>query len=223
MDRFAPFHAKLHAHQLLWPFDVMVLGATGAGKSTTITRLGGQRIPPVGHGVGPQTQEVCSYKLDDSMRLHDTPGLGDSPRQDAKHMAKIRERLQETSLVDQHDYRLIDAAVLILDGSQRDIGAALQVLEQVLLPGLPSSRIMLAINQADLAMKGRYWDAHRNCPQAPLQAYLAEQANTLQHRLQHSTGANLPMPVSYSAATGWHMDALLQQWLHGMPLHRHAA
>ena len=59
------------------PLDVMVTGATGAGKSSTLNSFFDKTVAKVGDGVDPETMELDSYSLTEKMRFWDTPGLGD--------------------------------------------------------------------------------------------------------------------------------------------------
>ena len=68
-------------------FDVMVTGVTGAGKSTTLNSIFQKEIAKVGRGVDPETMNLDSYRLNDSFRLWDTPGLGDGKQNDKDHRA----------------------------------------------------------------------------------------------------------------------------------------
>ena len=73
------------------PLDIMLVGVTGAGKSSTIDALIGNEAAKIGHGVNPETQDFSSYFLNDYVRLWDTPGIGDSPKKDEKYLQKITE------------------------------------------------------------------------------------------------------------------------------------
>ena len=47
--------------------------------------------------------------------------------------------------------------LVIIEGSNRDMGTTYQLLNEVVIPNIQSDRILVAINQADFAMKGRHW------------------------------------------------------------------
>ena len=56
--------------------NIMITGATGCGKSSTINALFDTEVAKVGVGVDPETMEIEKYELD-NLILWDTPGLGD--------------------------------------------------------------------------------------------------------------------------------------------------
>ena len=58
--------------------------------------------------------------------------------------------------MDNEVYGFIDLALVILDGSHRDLGTTYKILEQVVLECIEPDRVIIAINQADMAMKGKY-------------------------------------------------------------------
>lgn len=55
--------------------NIMITGATGCGKSSTINALFDTEVAKVGVGVDPETMEIEKYELD-NLILWDTPGLG---------------------------------------------------------------------------------------------------------------------------------------------------
>lgn len=54
--------------------------------------------------------------------------------------------------------------LVILDGSGRDMGTTYRLLNEVVAPNFQIDRVLVAINQADMAMKGRHWDERLNRP-----------------------------------------------------------
>lgn len=57
--------------------------------------------------------------------------------------------------------------MVILDGSSRDLGTSYELINKVIIPNLgeDKSRLLIAINQADQAMKGRNWNEETNQPE----------------------------------------------------------
>lgn len=213
-SRFKILADRLAAHAQLYPLDVLVVGATGTGKSSTINALMGRDVALVGNGTDPMTQTVSHYAADKYLRLHDCAGLGDSPTNDMRHKLKIRKILREKVSPDVH---LIDMALVVLDGSSRDLGTAYEVLQNVVLRDLHPSRVVVAINRADRAMKNRGWDAWANCPSASLLAHLEDQAIQVQKRLSLATGHQITKPVYYSALLGYNLNALLDHFIAHVP------
>ena len=88
---------------------------------------------------------------------------------------------------------------MILDGSTRDLGTSYELINQVIIPHLGENkegRILIAINQADAAMKGRYWDSANNKPEPPLQKFLDEKAESVKRRIKEATGLEVS-PIYY--------------------------
>ena len=56
--------------------NIMITGATGCGKSSTINALFDMEIAKVGVGVDPETMNITKYELD-NLILWASPGLGD--------------------------------------------------------------------------------------------------------------------------------------------------
>ena len=195
-------------------FDVMVTGVTGAGKSTTLNALFEKEIAKVGRGVEPETMELDSYKLNNVFRLWDTPGLGDGKEADARHSKKLIDLLYK-------DYGekngFIDLVLVIIDGSSRDMGTTYKLLNEIIVPNFQKDRILVAINQADIAMSGRYWDFENNKPMAKLVKFLDEKSESIKKRVKEATGVDIIKPVYYSAEYDYNIDKLLDMFIDNMP------
>lgn len=74
--------------------NLMITGATGCGKSSTINALFNANVAKVGQGVDPQTMDIAKFDLD-NLTLWDSPGLGDGKEQDIKHSKAIISKLNE--------------------------------------------------------------------------------------------------------------------------------
>ena len=177
--------------------NLMITGATGCGKSSTINALFNTEVAKVGVGVDPETMDITRYDLD-NLVLWDSPGLGDGKEADNRHAKNIIKKLNER---DENGNLLIDLALVILDGSTRDLGTSYELINNVIIPNLgqdKENRILVAINQADMAMKGRYWDYENNRPEPPLQKFLEEKAESVRRRIREGTSVDVT-PIYYSA------------------------
>lgn len=201
------------------PLDVMVTGVTGAGKSTTLNAFFQKNVAKVGDGVDPETMELDSYSLNDAFRLWDTPGLGDGIAKDQVHKRKLVDLLYKVYVTnpDQQRYGWIDMVLVIIEGGNRDMGTTYTLLNEVIVPNIQRDRILVAINQADFAMKGYHWNHSFNAPDAELYAFLENQALSIQRRVREATGVNILKPVYYSAQYSWNIDKLFDFIIDNMP------
>jgi len=195
-------------------FDVMVTGVTGAGKSTTLNALFEKEVAKVGKGVDPETMELDSYKLNNSFRLWDTPGLGDGKEADKIHSKKLVDLLYK-DYGDNNGF--IDLVLVIIEGSNRDMGTTYKLLNEIIVPNFQKERILVAINQADIAMSGRYWDYTNNKPLEKLKNFLDQKANSIQQRVKEATGIDIIKPVYYSAEYNYNIEKLLDMLIDNMP------
>ena len=177
--------------------NIMITGATGCGKSSTINAMFDTEVAKVGVGVDPETMEIEKYELD-NLILWDTPGLGDGREADDRHAKSIINKLSE---LDENGNALIDLVLVILDGGSRDLGTSYELINNVIIPNLgddKNDRILVAINQADMAMKGRNWDYNKNEPNQQLVDFLEEKVRSVKQRVYDATGVEIE-PIYYSA------------------------
>ena len=177
--------------------NLMITGATGCGKSSTINAMFNTEVAKVGIGVDPETMDIQKYELD-NLILWDSPGLGDGKEKDIQHSKGIIKKLNE---LDEKGNPLIDLVLVILDGGSRDLGTSYELINQVIIPNIgedAKDRVLIAINQADTAMKGRYWDDKNNKPEPKLIAFLDEKVKSVKARVQEATGVKVE-PIYYVA------------------------
>lgn len=202
------------------PLDVMVTGVTGAGKSTTLNTIFKKNVATVGNGVDPETMDLDSYSLNDVFRLWDTPGLGDGVANDEIHKRKLVDLLYKTYSLDGNIYGWIDSAIVVLEGLNRDMGSTYTLLNEVIVPNIQADRILVVINQADMAMKGRHWNKEINRPDEVLVDFLERQALSIQNRVKEATGVTIRKPVYYSAEYGYNIEKLLDFIIDNMIVER---
>lgn len=202
------------------PLDVMVTGVTGAGKSTTLNAFFQKNVAKVGTGVDPETMEVGDYSLNDSFRIWDTPGLGDGIVMDELHKRKMTNLLCKTYVKDDKRYGFIDMVMVVIEGANRDMGSTYTLLNEVIIPNIQPDRILVMINQADMAMKGRHWNHITQTPDAQLLSFLEQQAHSIQDRIYEATGIKIMKPIYYSAAYKWNVQAVMDCVIDHMPTQR---
>jgi len=176
--------------------SILVTGATGCGKSSTINALFNANKAKVGQGSTPETMDISKYELENIV-IYDSPGLGDGKEADLRHAKNIVAKLYEK---DKNGDMLIDLVLVILDGSTRDLGTSFELINSVIVPNLgqDKKRLLIAINQADMAMKGRGWDHIENKPTLELEAFLEEKISSTRSRIKEATDVDVE-PIYYAA------------------------
>ena len=210
--------------------NLLLVGATGSGKSSTINALFDMNAAKVGTGVDPETKTIEKYELR-NLNIWDTPGLGDGIDEDREHKEQIAAKLSET---DTDENPLIDLVLVILDASSKDLSVSYDVINNTLIPGLgkaESHRILIALNQSDMAMKGRHWDSEQNAPDSVLQDFLTQKANSIKERIFDATGVEVE-PICYCAGymeddgqqrNPYNLSKLLYHILMGVPAEKRIA
>ncbi|KAE9647890.1 GTP-binding protein HSR1 [Pseudomonas sp. PB103] len=207
MYRYDDIRTKLEQNELLMPLDVLLVGGTGTGKSSTLNALFGEVVAKVGYGVEPETQALSSHQVHQYLRFHDSAGLGDGKAADLNHAKSITEILNRST--QNQNQGFIDLVLVLLDGGSRDLGTTFSLLEKVILKSIDSDRVIVAINQADMAMKGRHWDFVTCRPESALLDFLNEKAKSIENRIKDSTGLNIQRPVFYSALHKYNLHAVI--------------
>lgn len=177
--------------------NIMLAGATGSGKSSTINAMFDMNVAKVGVGVDPETSCIAKFDLD-NLVIWDTPGLGDGVERDKEITREIIDKLSELS---EDGKPLIDLVVVVMDSSSKDLGTSYDIINNVLIPTLGSEaekRIIVGLNQADIAMKGKHWNKEENKPDDVLNDFLKKKADSVRSRIKEGTGLDL-IPICYCA------------------------
>lgn len=177
--------------------NILLVGATGSGKSSTVNALFNMEVAKVGVGVDPETDKITSYTLS-NLIIWDTPGLGDSVANDERYNLMLTKKLGET---DEEGNLLIDLVLIVLDSSTKDLRTTIDLINDTIVPCLgddASGRILVGLNQADMAMKGKHWNFEKNEPDEVLIDFLEKKAVSVRERINNSTELKID-PVYYCA------------------------
>jgi predicted GTPase len=177
--------------------NLLLVGASGVGKSSTVNALFNMSVAKVGVGVDPETKDIQKFDLG-NLTIWDTPGLGDGLVTDKVHIKQIVKKLSEVGTAGK---LLIDLVLVVLDASSKDLATSYDLINETLIPSLGknnSQRILIGINQSDMAMKGRHWGSESNEPDSELVEFLQNKADSVKRRVKQATGVNVE-PVYYCA------------------------
>ena len=97
------------------------------------------------------------------------------------------------------------------------MGSTNKLLNEIIVPNFQRDRILVAVNQCDVAMKGRHWDSVYNRPDSTLKNFLDEQAESIQRRVYESTGVKIIKPVYYSGKYNYNVDKLMDLIIDNIP------
>lgn len=206
------------------PTNILFVGATGSGKSSTINALFNSEKAKVGFGADPETKDIAKYELGENVTLWDSPGLGDSKENDREYSKNIASLLQRK---DSDDNALIDLVVVISDNSSRDLGTVYQLISNVIVPNLAEedrNRIVIALNKTDLLASGMYWNHEENRPEPKLEQKIEDKEESVRNRVYNDTKVN-PKVISYASGFSdeeispqpWHLIRLLSEIIAAVP------
>lgn len=180
------------------PLNILIVGGTGVGKSSTINAIYGENKVEIGTGAAPQTQEIGECKISKNITLYDSPGLGEGSEKDKQHMEKIHELLTSK---DENGNAKIDLALVIIDASVKGLGQEYETIKYLLKTLGDSKRILIGLNKCDKAISERLFNIENNSLHERQQKFLQEKVSDLTKRIKDDTGLSFTEKdiVYYSA------------------------
>ena len=127
-------------------FGILVIGETGAGKSTLINNLLGQEVATVGHTLESETVEVKAHELSVEgvpVVVYDTPGMDDTNRDEdeEEHLEMMK------SLLARRKIHLVIYCLKMTETRMRR--GIIQTFRQYHKIGVPWERTVITITFAD--------------------------------------------------------------------------
>ena len=180
--------------------DILCIGGTGSGKSSTINAIAGFFCAESHPSVDPVTDRCYVYDIKNGFRFWDIPGVGDDPIKDQNTIKGISDILKCTC-TQIRTLGIIDIVLLVIDINSRDLGTVFHLLSDPILKSfLYSGRMIIGLNQMDLL----YQDSS-SCK---------EKCESFRRRLSVSPAISL---VPYSAKTGENRSRLIQAIISAFP------
>lgn len=170
------------------PLNILLIGGTGVGKSSTINAIYGANRVKVGTSARPQTQEIEQCQISKNITLYDSPGLGEGSEKDKQHMEKIHKLLTDT---DENGNAKIDLVLVITDATVKGLGQEYETIKYLLKTLGDSKRILIGLNKCDCAVSERYFDRENNKLSKEQEQFLREKVADLQTRIKADTGLSL--------------------------------
>ncbi len=194
--------------------NILLIGPTGVGKSSTINAIFDMEQATVGHSVSPETNTIQRYEME-NLVLWDSPGFGDSIENDRLYAQQISKLLHAK---DENGGGIIDAVVVILDASNKDMGTAYEIINCIVLPALDkrTEHFFVALNQCDIALQCKHWI--NGAPDNALMKRLDEKAISIQERVFEATHAQIKLPIYFSALYKYNISKFLVQLIANLPV-----
>jgi len=126
-----------------YEFNIMFIGKTGYGKSTTLNKLTGSNVFQMSDiGVGTKNLSSYLYQMDKGastfFSLTDLPGIGESLSHDSEYLEWYRDALEVSQVV-----------VYVLRADQRDFALDEQLFKACFGEESQRSKVIIALNYAD--------------------------------------------------------------------------
>lgn len=184
--------------------NLLIVGPTGSGKSTTIKALFKEQKQEnvkiaIREGGKPTTMEIESYKLSKDLTIYDSPGLGDGEK-DKEHIEKIQKLLK---MQDDEGNALIDLVLIIVDGKpERDLATTYHTIEVIseAMQIKDRDRILIAINKCDQMSSHpkAQWDYEKGLPSEFLKIQIEKKVAEIRYRILETSDLKTE-PIYYSA------------------------
>lgn len=196
--------------------NILIIGGTGVGKSSTINAIFKGNVAPVGTKANPETMEITNFNVDENITIWDSPGLGDGIK-DEQHKEKIFNLLDRK---DDKDNRLIDCVLVVISANSKDLGTTYELINNVLIKKLghdeAQEKLIIGINKSDEAIHSRYWDNKNHHPSKEQIEFLDDKVKDIKTRIFESTNVQLD-PIYYVAGyndenfsdPSWNIDKLM--------------
>ncbi len=182
-------------------YNILIIGATGVGKSTLLNKIANKDIANIGYGVTPETKTLDKHALNSSITIWDSPGLGEAIKKDEEYEKNLRNILKKGSS--------IDFILIIIDIKNKSIETVRSLIKSILnMDKNYSDKFIFILNKVDEAKNFRYWDNKNNIPTSIQVNEIKEKINDYKKRIEESTKIKINLFLSCSAESGYNIHTI---------------
>lgn len=182
-------------------YNILIIGATGVGKSTLLNKLVSQEVASIGYGVTPETQSLDKYTLTSSITLWDSPGLGEAIEKDKFYKKNLKKILE--------DNNFIDLILIVIDIKDKRITTVSKLIKKIIkIDEKFSDRFVFILNKVDEAKSYRYWDEQNNCPSTIQLDEIQEKIKDYTKRIEESNNIKINRFLKCSAESGYNLHTI---------------
>ena len=95
---------------------------------------------------------------------------------------------------------------LVVESNKKDLGTVFKIIEEIVKPNNLADKLVIVLNQADVAMKGQGWNDEQKLPEPELIEFLKLQQSSIKRRIYESTNIDVSDITSYSAVYSYNLD-----------------
>ncbi len=182
-------------------YNILIIGATGVGKSTLLNKLKNKDVANVGYGVKPETQTLDKYNLTSSITLWDSPGLGEAINKDKSYKKRLKKILENENF--------IDLILIVIDIKDKGITTVSKLIKNInKINKNFSDKFIFILNKVDEAKSYRYWDEKNNCPSQIQLDEIQEKIKDYTKRIEEETSIQINHFLKCSAESGYNLHTI---------------
>jgi len=182
-------------------YNILILGATGVGKSTLINKLQNNKVADIGYGASPKTSYLDSYSLTEQITIWDTPGLGEGIKEDEKNKKKLKKILNKKDF--------IDLILIVIDVNNKAIDTTSELINFILETNeYYRNNFIFILNKVDEAKNFRYWKNRLRRPSKIQQLYINKTIEDVSKRIEENTKIKIKTFLNCSADEDYNIKTI---------------